>query len=301
MKKIFLSLLLLCAIAQNSNSQLLYRISSELLEEPSYIIGTYHLAPASFADSIPGAMAALDAVEQVCGEVLVSEMDKRENRKRLLDAMKLPGEKRLSDVLSESEMQLLNAYMKQTIGMDLTNPLLRKELGRMSPAALVTQLQLLHYMKMTRGFNPMKLIDYYFQKEAIKKKKTVIALESVDYQIDVLYSGTTIERGKEQLICLIENCDYYMLQMKELADAYFAQDIEALNEITEERLGNMCDSTQEEDEALIYGRNAAWVVKIPTIMADKPTLFVVGAAHLPGERGVLELLRKNGYTVEAVK
>ena len=36
-------------------------------------------------------------------------------------------------------------------------------------------------------------------------------------------------------------------------------------------------------------------------MSEKPTLLVVGAGHLPGKRGVLELLKAEGYTVEAVK
>jgi uncharacterized protein YbaP (TraB family) len=89
--------------------------------------------------------------------------------------------------------------------------------------------------------------------------------------------------------------------MKQLAEAYFAQDMKALWEITEERLGNLCDSTPEEDEALIYGRNAAWAEKMPAMMNEAATLFVVGAAHLPGEKGVLELLKAKGYTIEAVK
>lgn len=301
MRKIFLSLLLLLAFAVNVNAQLLYRITGKGLEKPSYIIGTYHIAPASFADSIPGAQVALETVEQVCGEVVMSEMESRESQKRVKAAMTLPDGKSLADVLSESEMEAVNTYMKQTIGMDLTNPLLKKEMGSLTPAALATQLQLLQYIKMTPGFNPMKLIDAYFQKAAVKAKKPVIGFETVDFQINLLYESVTLERGKQQLFCMIENSEYYALQMQELAAAYFSQDMDVIAEIAEEKMGNMCDSTPEEDEALIYARNADWAEKIPAIVAGKATLFVVGAAHLPGERGVLELLRQKGYVVEAVK
>ena len=100
---------------------------------------------------------------------------------------------------------------------------------------------------------------------------------------------------------MVDNDEYYSLQMKELAAAYFSQDIKAVQDITEEKFGNMCDSTPEEEQALIYGRNAAWAKKMPAMMAEAPTLFVVGAAHLPGEKGVLELLKANGYVIEAVK
>ena len=301
MKKISLSLFLSVVLCTVCNAQLLYRISHKDLEKTSYIVGTYHLAPASFIDSIPGAKAALDAVDVVCGEVVMSEMESRESQKKVMEAMTLPNGKSLTDVLTADEMQSLNAYMDKLLGMNLDNPLLKSQMGKMTPMALSTQLQVVQYMKLTPGFNPMKLIDVHFQKVAKKAGKTVAGLETVDFQIETLYKGTTLERQKQQLLCMVDNDGYYALQMKELSAAYFAQDMQALLEITDEKMGNLCDSTPQEEEALIYGRNAAWVEKMPAMMGEASTLFVVGAAHLPGEKGVLELLKAKGYTVEAVK
>ena len=301
MKKIFLSLLFAVVSCIVSNAQLLYKVSHKNLAKPSYIVGTYHLAPASFIDSIPGAKAALDAVDVVCGEVVMSEMESRESQKKVMEAMTLPDGKSLTDVLTADEMQRLNAYMDKLLGMNLDNPLLKSQMGKMTPMALSTQLQVVQYMKLTPGFNPMKLIDVHFQKVAKKAGKTVAGLETVDFQIETLYKGTTLERQKQQLLCMVDNDGYYALQMKELSAAYFAQDMQALLEITDEKMGNLCDSTPQEEEALIYGRNAAWVEKMPAMMGEASTLFVVGAAHLPGEKGVLELLKSKGYTVEAVK
>ena len=301
MKKIFLSLFLSVVLCTVCNAQLLYKVSHKNLAKPSYIVGTYHLAPASFIDSIPGAKAALDAVDVVCGEVVMSEMESRESQKKVMEAMTLPDGKSLTDVLTADEMQRLNAYMDKLLGMNLDNPLLKSQMGKMTPMALSTQLQVVQYMKLTPGFNPMKLIDVHFQKVAKKAGKTVVGLETVDFQIETLYKGTTLERQKQQLLCMVDNDGYYALQMKELSAAYFAQDMQALLEITDEKMGNLCDSTPQEEEALIYGRNAAWVEKMPAMMGEASTLFVVGAAHLPGEKGVLELLEAKGYTVEAVK
>ena len=301
MKKIFLSLLFAVVSCIVSNAQLLYKVSHKNLAKPSYIVGTYHLAPASFIDSIPGAKAALDAVDVVCGEVVMSEMESRESQKKVMEAMTLPDGKSLTDVLTADEMQRLNAYMDKLLGMNLDNPLLKSQMGKMTPMALSTQLQVVQYMKLTPGFNPMKLIDVHFQKVAKKAGKTVAGLETVDFQIETLYKGTALERQKQQLLCMVDNDGYYALQMKELSAAYFAQDMQALLEITDEKMGNLCDSTPQEEEALIYGRNAAWVEKMPVMMGEASTLFVVGAAHLPGEKGVLELLKAKGYTVEAVK
>ena len=301
MRKIFLFLFLVIVSSVVCNAQLLYKISHKDLSKPSYVIGTYHLAPASFVDSIPGARAALDAVGVVCGEVVMSEMESKENEKKVKAAMMLPDGKSLADVLTAEEMQRLNDYMSEIMGMNLENPILKSQMGKMTPMAISTQLQLVQYMKNTPNFNPLKLIDAYFQKAAKKAGKRVAGLETVDFQINTLYLGTSIERQKEQLFCMVDNSEYYALQMKELSAAYFAQDIQALWDLTEEKLGNSCDSTPEEDMALIYGRNAAWAEQIPVMIAENPTLFVVGAAHLPGEQGLLELLRVKGYTVEVVR
>ena len=301
MRRLFLSLFLAFISIIVCNAQLLYRISHKNLEKPSYIVGTYHLAPASFVDSIPGANVALDEVDVVCGEVVTSEMESYENQKKVQVAIMLPDGKSLTDVFTAEEMQRLNAYMDKYLGMNLNNPLLKSQMGKMTPMALSTQLQMVQYMKMTPNFNPLKLIDAHFQIAAKKAGKSVIGLETVDFQIETLYKGATIERQKQQLLCMVDNDEYYALQMKELSAAYFAQDMQALLEIAEEKLENQCDATPEEKEQLIYGRNASWVEKMPTAMGEASTLFVVGALHLPGENGVLEMLKSKGYTIEVVK
>ncbi len=296
-----LTLLLAIAAIAGVDAQLLYRISGNGLEKPSYIVGTYHLAPASFADSIPGAQAALDEVEQVCGEVDMDEMQSMTGMQKVMAAMMLPDGKSLSDILTEEQMGKLNSFMTETLGADLSNPMVAAQLGKMTPAAISTQLQMVQYMKMTPGFNPSAMIDSYFQVVAKNAGKPVIGFETVEFQISLLYTGTPLERQKEQLMCMLDNQEYNLMIMKNLTEAYFSQNLEKVLEVTEEKLGNSCDSTMEEDEALIYGRNATWAEKVPAIIGDKSTLIVVGAAHLPGERGVLELLRKAGYTVEGVK
>lgn len=300
MKRLIFSLLLLLSTIVGVNAQLLYKITGNGLEKPSYIIGTYHLAPATFVDSIPGANEALAAVEQVCGELDMRDAESPDNKRKLQAAMFLPSGQKLKDVLTADEWDKLNTYMQGVIGTDLNNPLLSMQMGKMNPFAIMTQLQLVQYMKLTPGFNPLELIDNYFQTKATRAGKSVIGFETVDFQIEVLY-GMDLERQKKQLFCMIDNSEYTLEMMKSLTDAYFSQDMAAVLAVSEEKEGNDCDSTPEEDDALIYNRNSDWAEKIPAIVACKSTLFVVGAAHLPGERGVLELLRVKGYTIEGVQ
>lgn len=301
MKRLFLTLIFAVALLSSASAQLLYKISGKGLEKPSYIVGTYHLAPAAFADSIPGAKDAAASVEQVCGEVDMSEMESMAGMQKVMKAMMLPDGKSLADILSKEEMDKLNAFMLEVLGTDMNNPMVSMQMGKMTPTAISTQLQLVQYMKKTPGFNPEAMIDSHFQQVAKKSGKPVIGFETLDFQISVLYTGTSIERQKELLVCMIDNQEFNNKIMDMLTEAYFTQNMEKILEVSEMKMGSSCDSSAEEDEAILYKRNADWVEKMPAIISDKSTLFVVGAAHLPGERGVLEMLKKEGYTVEGVK
>jgi hypothetical protein len=110
----------------------------------------------------------------------------------------------------------------------------------------------------------------------------------------------TLERQKVLLMCQVDNADLYDEMTDAIIRAFFAQNIDAVKEAMDITLNNSCDSTPEEEDIMINNRNANWVEKMPTLMMLRPTLFAVGAAHLPGEKGVLNLLRQVGYTVEGV-
>lgn len=304
MKKALFSIVCALFTIVSANAQLLYKISGKGLDEPSYIVGTFHLAPASFAESIPGAERVLASVEQVCGEVDMKEMESMENIQKTMEAMMLPDGQTLSDILTTEEMDKLNAYLRKIVGVDLTNPMLAEQMGKMTPMSLSTTLELMTFMKETPGFNPAALIDSYFQKEAIKKGKPAIGFETIDFQIQVLYKSCSIDRQKEALFCLIDNDETYSELQKELTNAYFSQDLEGLQTVMEQEYSMDCgneEETEKETELVLYGRNEDWINKMPAIMSEKSTLFVVGAGHLPGERGVLKLLKDNGYKVKAVK
>jgi uncharacterized protein YbaP (TraB family) len=75
--------------------------------------------------------------------------------------------------------------------------------------------------------------------------------------------------------------------------AYKSQDLEKLEALmmkTDMGVGNFTD-------VLLYNRNRNWVVKLKELMSQKSLLVAVGAGHLPGNKGVINLLRKAGYTV----
>lgn len=301
MKKIILTIILLALVITGAQAQLLYKISGKDLRQPSYVFGTYHLAPVSFVDSVPGIRAAMEQTAQVCGELDMQDMLKPENMQKMQAAMLLPEGQTLKTLLTADEQQRLNQLLQRVMGVDMTNPTVEQQLSRLTPQALNTQLTLLLCMKKQPGFNPQQQLDSYFQQEALKAQKPVVGFETVDFQLQTLFGSMSLDRQKQLLLCAADNTDRVERQLGDMLHAYFDQDLAELQRVVEERDGTACDSTPEEDTALIYGRNADWLKKMPQLMTAAPTLFVVGAGHLPGDRGLLSLLRSAGYTVEGVK
>ena len=81
-----------------------------------------------------------------------------------------------------------------------------------------------------------------------------------------------------------------------IADAYKAQDLNKIEELTIRE----DPATTSYMDLLLYGRNRKWVNKMKELLPEKSLLFAVGAGHLPGEKGLITLLRKNGYTVTPI-
>ena len=284
----------------SSQAQLLYRISGNGLEQPSYIVGTYHLAPASFADSIPGLREAFAATEQVYGEVDMVETLKPENAAKLQQAMTLPEGTTLSSLLTKEQMERLNALMRELMGVDMTNEAVAAQLDRLLPTVLESQFTLLLYMKNAENYNPADLIDTYFQREAMKSGKAVRGFESADFQMEVLY-GAPLEKQLETLMCFVDHFKEDVEMAEFITAAYFSQDMERLGELNLEDQERSCAGTPEDNDKLLYDRNVNWVKAMPSIMSEKPTFFAVGAFHLCGERGVLRMLESAGYKIEPIK
>ena len=117
-------------------------------------------------------------------------------------------------------------------------------------------------------------------------------LKPAAINIDILFNSQTLQRQASLLYCAISDIEKGIDQSKRLITAYEKQDLDAMLQLMEERDGNSCDPLPGEMEAMLDNRNKAWVEKMPAIMMH---------GHLPGDNGVLNLLKQQGYTIEAMK
>lgn len=292
-----LACLSLTSCAQAGNKQetgLLWKISGNKLEQPSYLFGTHHLVQLSFLENIDGVEEAFMATEQTVGEVNMNNMG--EMQMQLMMASIMPDGESYQDLMNEDDRALLDATLQEYVGAGLS------QFGQMKPAMLNTLLSVMMYKKFYPSDEEGLSMDEYFQKEARDRNRSTIGLETVQDQINVLFDSQSIERQAASLLCTIKNIDYGKKQMDKLMTAYYAQDLTAMAKLYEEDdADNPCPSTQEEKDELNKERNQVWMEKLPEMMSNKSSFIAVGCLHLVGQDGLINQLRNAGYKVEPVK
>jgi uncharacterized protein YbaP (TraB family) len=269
------------------SGSLLWEISGKDLSKPSYLLGTFHLKSGDYLDSIPGAKNALSSCEQVVGELNMSDMAGMQLQ--MQQAMMMASDTTYRMLYSDEDYQFANEKIVSLMGAGLD------QIGMLKPAAIQLAITMLVYANYFPNINPADILDIRIQTEAIKEQKPVLSLETVDNQIYVLFGVMNLQRQADMLLCGLKNMDETIATVSEIIDSYDQGDLNKLYEQMEK--SDSCSSTPQEIDALNKDRNYAWMKKLPEIMKEKSSFIAVGALHLGGEVGLLNLLEKAGYTV----
>lgn len=288
MKRI-LTILALSLLCLTSNAQLLWKISGNGIKKPSYILGSHHGCPSSYCDSIPGLMKAFDKVDNVIGEINLLEFAQMtpERMQKMQAMMMMPADTSLLSLFSEEETVKVNAWLNKEMGASLEN------LSMMKPMTIIVTVQNKMLMEMMPELATMTQIDKYMQTLGKYEGKAVGELETADYQLTLLY-GYSLEEQADALLEIIDKGNSRELLI-ELTETYKSQDLDKLWELFKESMTNY------EYDATIKVRNLNWEKQMKELLPKQTTIFVVGAGHLPGEYGMINLLREAGYKVTPVK
>ncbi len=294
MKRLSL-ILTVMALALATQAQLLWKVSGNGLARPSYIIGTYHFAPASMIDKIPGMAQAFEGCDIVLGEIDNEEITGTKAQMEMAQAMMAPLDSTLDKLFSPEDYAIVEkVFNKYFGGMGVT----LSQMKMLKPSAISVQMQAMQAMKYFSNFDPKDLIDMAVQNRANEMGRPSGGLETVDEQIDLLFNTPLTEQA-EGLLEACKKDDLFVVQSSALVEAYMAQDLAKIEEVMNNpEIGG---DDPEAMDALIYDRNRNWVDKLVKIMPERAALICVGAGHLPGDQGLLQLLRDRGYTVEPMK
>ena len=285
MKRI-LSLLVVAALsifsitAQNLENSTLWKIEGNELEKPSYLFGTIHITcNATLEDDVK---KALDETTQIVMEL---DMDDPSMQMKMMKSIYFKDGKTLKDFVSEEDYKSIDSLFINNMGMPV------KMLEKVKPFFLSSMF----FPKMLDC--PMQSFEVELTKIAKEQEEEIYGLETLEEQIQV-FDDIPLEDQYADLVRMAkDNLEYDKETFSKMLKLYEEENITAILDMMDDDTNK---TVSEHQDVLLKQRNENWISKISEYAKDQPTFFGVGAGHLPGKNGVIQLLRNAGYTVEAV-
>lgn len=264
----------------NTFAQLLYKIEGNNLTSVSYIYGTIHVMPKKDFEISKSIQSSFNACQ-----VLAMEVDLNMDFKTQLEAAQqsfLPEGKTIADLASADDVQKVKQFCMDSMHWKESK---YAKMSRLKPFFLSSVI-------LQELIGKSKSFEKEFNKLAKKKKMTTIGLETLQFQMNMVNTVS----NEEQMKMLLQGLSTNNSEFNKMLDAYLRQDLIGLG-----NLMNDAELSPEFNENLLLQRNRNWIPIISKLISEKPTFIAVGAGHLPGEKGVLNLLREAGYTVTPIQ
>lgn len=280
MRRFLPLMLLLSFFTVGVKAQLLYKISGNGLEKPSYVVGIDRLInPQGVVQGISGIKEAMIATDQMYFETSPDSLSYLEA------AYKMPAGKTLKTVLTPAQYASLNAFLKKYEGVGLESPHVQKRYGALSPLGLRAEMEkMLFVANHMSEYDPTHTFNEYFAAQARANKEPMYGLTPIS-TLTARLKAISMPRQAEMLNELVTHADACVGRLDKMAAAFDKQDVNALSEAAQ-------------PDATTCADIAAWASLMPEVMKKAPTLFVVEAGKLGGSKGLLKLLRDKGFTVE---
>ena len=285
MKNLFKSIVVLVAFLCSTNNQaqtklaplensLLWEISGNGLAHPSYVYGTVHMICSSDYFLSEKANNALQASKKLVLEINITDP----NELKTMESMMMAKEP-LDKTLNAMQLSKLEEILKKAGGISV------EQVNSYSLSAVMSLLSMKSF-----GCTDLKFYEMEFMADFKKRNLEVVGLELIKSQLSSLEKAYTNEEMLKML------GEISIAQTTNLVQDYKNEDINSLYiDITDEKVMNK--KTKYE---IIDKRNIDWISKITALMKKESVFVAVGAAHLPGEFGVLHLLKKAGYKVSPI-
>ena len=283
-----LVIFLFVVFAQDSLSQskksFLWKVQSKT--NTVYVLGSIHYLKKEMYPLDEKIEKAFDQSNILGVEANVDNVSKTEVQK-LVESAFYSGDETLEKHLSPETFESVKKQLTE-LGTSL------EAANKYRPWFLALSLASIEIVKL--GFDPNYGIDRYFLSKATEKKK-IVELESLEYQIN-LFSALSEKDQELFLLYTLKDIKVLEQELDKLVMAWAAGDEKGIESI-------MTKSIKEDKklipvyEKLVVERNRKMVSKIEEYLKEKETFFViVGAGHLVGNQGIIELLKGKGFLLE---
>ena len=259
--------------SQNEKS-LLWEISGKGIEKPSYLYGTVHMICEPDYFMKEKVSKAFEKTSKLALELDLSDPEELSYMQK-----STMGNSALTKTLTSSQCKELNEILKKTAGMTL---------NQVDNYTMATVMSLITVK--TFGCANIRSYEMEFIKKAKAENKKIIGLEKLKAQLDFISNAYT----DQEMITMLKEMNTE--NTKKMVQYYIQEDISNLYlNVTDKKVMN-----EKTKSFLLDQRNNNWVTIMPEMMKKESVFFAVGAGHLSGDKGLIKLLIKSGYTVKAI-
>lgn len=263
-------------------SSLLWKISGKGLKVPSYLFGTIHLiCPEKFLWT-SAMQKAFTASQKVAFEM---DIDDPAVMMAVGAGMMLPDSISLNHYFSPEDYQRLEKYAQDTLNIPAMT------LSRLQPFAILSMAM----MAVSPCSGEPVSYEQRISGWAKEQHKEILGLESAQEQLTVM-NDMNKDSTAHQVIQLLNHPEAPKEQYKTLLSAFLEQNLDSLYQLILAAPDMSADLN-----TLLFQRNKKWIPEIEQMIRQQPTFIAVGSGHLAGPKGVIALLKQEGYTVEPVK
>lgn len=262
------------------NNSLLYQIKGKD-KKVSYLFGTIHMIP----DSLYYFPSKLDKIISKSDEVIL-EVSNLSDQSSLMKLM-LMDSGSCFDIFTPQQKDSVLNWGANLLGIKPEQ--FEKGFEKRKPFTLMQ----LSFQKMISG--KIRMVDLEIESKAQNNKIPVSGLETVEYQLSIFDKMPSQELA-DFIMETVRHPDEGEKTFQKMVQYYHKQDLESLAKLISES-----DELGSSAEELLDKRNSNWIPKMETLMNSKSCFFAVGAGHLGGPNGVIELLRQKGYEITPVK
>ena len=290
MKNLFFIIVLILSFtisAQHLDKSLLWKVYGNGIKDTSFLYGTIHMIEKKDFVVSKILKSKLKKSEALVMEINLDLDDK--SKQFVRENALYPSGKSIKDFVNEEDYLFFQSYLKDSLKMNG----LKIKICEMMRPFYAQSLIMADQMKKTESY------EKTFHKLAKKKEK--LGLETIQEQMTIL-SGGELQTQVNEFIKEMKNGKLDAEnEMAKLVRFYKNQDVQGLyNEMiaSMEKEGGKMGGVTKED--FLDNRNKRWIPKLVQLMNTKTIFIAVGAGHLAGENGLIQLLRNQGYIVSPI-
>lgn len=265
------------------DNSLLFEITGPGLVQSSWLFGTMHVLCEQDAKLSTGLKSAIKQSENIYFEI---DMDNMEQMMGALKFIRMNHGIKLSELLTPIEYDRVKTYF------DKNKPIMPFAMMNRFKPYFVTALIGEDILDCDKKISMEQLL----LSEAKKYEKTVEGLETLEFQASI-FDSIPYEKQAKDLVNYVDSIEIYRSLMQEAVTMYKKQNISKLDSMMQKSDPGLTDYM----DLLLYQRNRNWVGQIRDKITENSCLFAFGAGHLGGAKGVINLLRQQGFIVRAIK